>query len=145
MARRKPLEAVDESRNVPGETDSHLQEQSPPAPSAADGQPQHRSSWQARFPQWGDYDAGVHLIEDRQNKRMMIQFDEKPSEAVRALLKSEEHGYRFDGEDQVWYKKINPGKPIQSRQEAEQLAFQVANLIREEKGLEPKKSFSLGR
>ena len=75
---------------------------------------------------------------------MTIKFDKKPSEEVRALMKGEQHGYRFDGEDEVWYKKISPAKPRQSRQEAEDLAFQAANIIRAEKGLEPKKAFSLG-
>ena len=59
-------------------------------------------------------------------------------------MKGEQHGYRFDGEDEVWYKKISPAKPRQSRQEAEELAFQTTNMIRNEKGLEPKKGFALG-
>ena len=59
-------------------------------------------------------------------------------------MKGEQYGYRFDGEDEVWYKKISQAKPRQSRQEAEELAFQAANMIREEKGLEPKKAFALG-
>ena len=57
-------------------------------------------------------------------------------------MKGEQYGYRFDGEDEVWYKKISQAKPRQSRQEAEDLAFQAANMIREEKGLEPKKAFA---
>ena len=44
----------------------------------------------------------------------------------------------------LWYKKISPAKPRQSRQEAEELALAVANMIREEKGMEPKKCFALG-
>ena len=59
-------------------------------------------------------------------------------------MKSPAFGYRFDDEDLLWYKKISQAKPRQSRQEAEDLAFQVANMIREEKGLEPKKAFALG-
>ena len=48
---------------------------------------------------------------------MTIRFDEKPSEAVRKLVK-EEHSYRFDGEDKVWYKRINPAQARQvDRQE----------------------------
>jgi hypothetical protein len=112
-----------------------------PAPTDA-GEP-HRSKWLARFSSWGDHEAGVNLTEDRQNRRMTIRFDEKPSDAVRTLLK-EEHGYRFDGEDQVWYKPINPAKARQGRSEAEELAFQAANLVRQDKGLEPKKAFLIG-
>ena len=59
-------------------------------------------------------------------------------------MKGEQQGFRFDGEDEVWYKKISQAKPRQSRQEAEDLAFQAANMLREEKGLEPKKAFALG-
>ncbi len=59
-------------------------------------------------------------------------------------MKGEQYGFRFDGEDEVWYKKIGQAKPRQSRQEAEDLAFQAANMIREEKGLGPKKAFALG-
>lgn len=74
---------------------------------------------------------------------MTIQFDEKPSEAVRAVLKSPDYGYRFDPEGKVWYKPINQAKPLQSRQEAEQLALEVTNIIRQEKGLEPRQSFAI--
>jgi hypothetical protein len=41
----------------------------------------------------------------------------------------------------VQSKRINPPTARQSREEAEELAFQVANMIRQEKGLEQKKSF----
>ena len=75
---------------------------------------------------------------------MTIKFDEKPSEQVRALMKGEPYGFRFDGEDEVWYKKISQAKSRQSHQEAEELAFKAANIIRQEKGLEPKKAFALG-
>jgi hypothetical protein len=74
---------------------------------------------------------------------MTIKFDEKSSEALRKLLK-EKHGYRFEPEDQLWYKRINQAKPRQSRQEAEELAFQAANVIRQEKGLEPKQAYGQG-
>jgi len=59
-------------------------------------------------------------------------------------MKSERYGYRFDSEDQVWYKKINPAKARQARNEADQLGFTVANMIRHEKGLEQKTAFNLG-
>lgn len=110
-----------------------------------DASPARKSNWVTRFGSWSDYEVGVHLIEDRQNRRMTIQFDEKPSGEVRALMKGEQYGYCFDAEDEVWYKKISRAKPRQSRQEAEDLAFQEANMIREEKGLEPKKAFAPGR
>ena len=114
---------------------------------AGDAQPSDdpnasKSKWVPRFGSHGDYEAGVHLIEDRENKRMLIKFDEKPSEPVRALMKSPDYGYRFDGEEQVWYKFINEARPRQSRREADELFLKVANMIRQEKGLEPRTAIS---
>ena len=144
MARRKPNEQGEETVS-PGEQQAPQAEKpGNGAGETSDAAPARKNTWLARFGSWSDYEAGVHLIEDRQNRRMTIKFDEKPSEAVRALMKGEQHGFRFDGEDEVWYKKISQAKPRQSRQEAEELAFQTANMIREEKGLEPKKTFALG-
>jgi len=103
-----------------------------------------KTKWNSRIGGgWGDFEAGVRLNEDHRNRRMTIKFDEKPSEEVRKLMK-DEYGYRFDGENQLWYKRINPATARQAREEAEELAFQVANLIRHEKGLEQKESFSIG-
>lgn len=99
-----------------------------------------KSKWAPKFGVFGDYAPGVRLIEDWQNRRMTIQFQDKPSEAVRAVLKSEEHSYRFDGEDQVWYKRINHDKPRQSREEADELVLKVADMIRQEKGLPPREA-----
>jgi hypothetical protein len=103
-----------------------------------------KSQWSGRIGGgWGDFEAGVHLNEDHQNRRMTIRFDEKPSDDVRTVLKKD-HGYQFDGENQLWYKRVNPATARQSRTEAEELAFQVANMIRQEKGLEQKQSFHIG-
>jgi hypothetical protein len=143
MSRRKSVDATNE---VPAEAQDPAAQpadrESPAAPAADQAANGAKRTWASRFPQWGDYDAGVHLIEDRQNRRMTIKFDDKPSQAVRDVMKKE-HGYRFDGEDEVWYKPINPAKPRQCRAEAEELAFKVAGMIREEKGLEPKQAMSL--
>jgi hypothetical protein len=157
MAKRKAAEAADalqpdnqdvtgqaaESRAAiasPQDPPAQPHESASPGDEAADAP---RSPWQSRFGSWSDDDAGVRLIEDRQNRRMTIKFVEKPPEAVRSAMKDPEYGYRFDGEELVWYKKINAAKPIQARQEAEELAFKVANMIREEKGMEQKKSFAI--
>jgi hypothetical protein len=78
------------------------EDQAAGAGEAPDAPPARKSKWVTRFGSWSDYEAGVHLIEDRQNRLMTIKFDEKPSEAVRKLLK-EQHGYRFEPEDQLWY------------------------------------------
>jgi hypothetical protein len=55
----------------------------------------------------------------------------KPSESVRAAIKSEV--YRFDPSVKLWYKPIDQAKHIQSRQEADELVYKGANMIRAEK------------
>jgi hypothetical protein len=138
MAKRKP-----EEQDLPPE---ESREETPPAGAAAGEAPAAtgpaKSKWQSRFPEWIDEQAGVRLVEDRQNRRMTIRFAEKPPEAVRKLAKAE-YGFKFDFDDEVWYKRIDPAKPRQSRDEAAELAFNAANLIRQEKGLEQKSSFAL--
>jgi hypothetical protein len=128
---------------APAETPQDTPAEHDAASAAADASRAPRSKWVSRFGSWADHEAGVYLTEDRQNRLMTIRFNEKPPEAVRKLMK-EESGYRFDGEDQVWYKRISPASARQSREEAEELAFKAANLIRQENGLEAKKSFQLG-
>jgi hypothetical protein len=137
-----------EKRNNPKR--ETISEQSKPGSPAADASPAseapaaERKAWTGRVGGgWTDAQAGVHVIEDHPNRRMTIKFDEKPSEAVRSVLKKE-YSYQFDYEDQLWWKKVNFAKPRQARQEAEDAGFQVANMIRQEKGLEPKQSFNLG-
>jgi hypothetical protein len=111
---------------------------------AADAGEARRSKWLDRFDSWGDHEAGVQVIEDRQNRRMVVKFDEKPSEAILQVVKSEPYSYDYDRENKVWYKKINPATARQARTEADQLGFTVANIIRQEKGLEQKQAFGLG-
>ena len=140
MARARKTAPAQEGQEV-----TQPQADVPPtdAPGSAEAPQEHKSKWLARFPSWIDPEAGVRLIEDRQNRRMTVKFDEKPEEKVRKVMK-EELRWRFDDENQLWYKKMNPATPRQDREEAEQLAFTVANMIREEKGLPQKQSFSLG-
>jgi hypothetical protein len=85
-----------------------------------------------------DVQAGVHLVEDRPNKRMTIQFAEKPSAEVLAVVKSEEFGYRYDTDEKLWYKRINQAKPRKSRAEVDELFFQVVDMLRAEKGPPPR-------
>ena len=122
--------------------DGPAEHETPPA--AADAGEARRSKWLARFNSWGDHEAGVVVIEDRENHRVAIKFDEKPSEAVREVMKKEPYGFRFDPEDKLWYKKFGPARARQARTEADQLGFTVANIIRQEKGLEQKSAFNLG-
>jgi hypothetical protein len=141
MAKRRPNEADD---TAPPETQEAIPAHEPSASNESqEPEGPKKSKWLPRFGSFGDYQAGVRLIEDRENRRMTIKFAEKPSDAVRALLKSEEYGYRFDSEDQVWYKFINPAKPRQSRADADELVLKVADMLREEKGLPPNKDQSV--
>ena len=138
MARAKKDESAQETEVV-----TQPETGSPPADPSSAAPEAGKTQWNSRIGGgWGDFEAGVRLNEDHQNRRMTIKFDEKPSEEVRKLMK-EEFGYRFDGENQLWYKRINLPTARQSREEAEELAFQVANMIRQEKGLEQKESFSI--
>jgi hypothetical protein len=135
MAKRK-LEEGQET--FPPEVNESFPPREPPAVGEGQaGDSPKKSTWQSRFGIYGDYGAGVRLIEDRQNRRMTIQFEEKPSKAVHALLKGDKHGFRFDSGDQVWYKRIDQAKPRQSREEAEVLAQTVAQMVHAEKGLPP--------
>src|SRR5579884_41880 len=136
MARKREAPPAEARQDPPVDHDA--------VPAAADAGEAPRNKWAPRFGSWADREAGVYLTEDRQNRRMTVRFAEKPSDAVRKLAK-EEYGYRFDGEDQLWYKPINPAKARQSRDEAEGLAFKAANVIRQDKGLEPKTAFLIGR
>ena len=139
MAKRKNNEAEE---TAPIEPQDALPANEPAARSESQAEEgPKKSKWLPRFGSFGDYQAGVRLIEDRENRRMTIKFEEKPSDAVRAVLKSEDYGYRFDGEDQVWYKFINPAKQRQTRTEADELVLKVADMLREEKGL-PKRMAS---
>ncbi|HVS38637.1 MAG TPA: hypothetical protein VMS17_23980 [Gemmataceae bacterium] len=142
MTRRKLNEQGDDLNN-PAEQQAPLAE-GEIAADAAEATQERKSTWLARFPAWTDVEAGVHLVEDRQNRRLIIKFDDKPSKEVRAVMKAPQYGWRFDDEDVVWHKKIGQAKERQSHHEAEALALRVANMIREEKGLEPKKAFALG-
>jgi hypothetical protein len=142
MVKRKPTEGEETAAAESPDTSAPSELPAGGEGSAATAPP--KSKWVSHFGSYGDYEVGVRLIEDRINRRMTIQFQEKPPEAIRAVLKGDEYGYRFDAQDQLWYKPINQDKPRQSRQEAEELVHKVANMIRQDKGLEQKESFARG-
>jgi hypothetical protein len=116
----------------------------PPASGAKQPDSQRSSSWISRFDSWGDHDVGVTLIEDREKGRMTIAFAEKPPERVRSFLKTHPNGVRYDEQAKVWYKHVNRANPKQTRRETEELAFEAANMLRQDKGLPLKESFWLG-
>lgn len=142
MTRTKRAESTQETEEV---TQPQTDAPSADAPGSSAATEAGKSQWTGRIGGgWTDAEAGVHLNEDHANHRLTIKFEEKPSEAIRNVMKKD-HGYQFDGEDQLWWKRVNFAKARQVRIEAENVAFQVANMIREERGLEQKQSFSLGR
>lgn len=81
----------------------------------------------------GDYEAGVRLFENRQDRLMAIKFDEKPSLAVIDTLK--DAGFRWNPRDKVWVHPIRAEFARTTRIEAERLYQEVRSMIRQEKGL----------
>ena len=115
MARKRdaaqPAEPVPQGDpTAPAETrqDGPAANVTPPA--ATDAAEARRSKWLPRFDSWGDHEAGVTVLEDRQNRRMTIKFDDKPSEAAREVMKGEPYGFKFDPDEQLWYKKFTPAR-----------------------------------
>jgi hypothetical protein len=82
----------------------------------------------------GDYLAGVHLFESRQDRQMVILFDDKPGRPI--LDKLKEAGYRWNASDRVWAHPVRQGSALGSRIDAERLYQEVRDLVRQEKGLE---------
>lgn len=81
-----------------------------------------------------DYAAGVHLFENRQDRLMVIKFDEKPNPDVLNHLK--DSGFRWNPRDKVWVTPIRPDSARAIRIEAERAYQTVSSMIREEKGIE---------
>ena len=131
MPGKKPTKASEKATTSQNTTTTPTESTAEKEASAAP-----KSKWLPRFGIFTDVQAGVHLIEDRANKRMTIQFKDKPSDAVRAVIKVEPYLYRYDGEEKLWYKPIKQTAAAGSRAEADELAGKVASMIRTEKGLE---------
>jgi hypothetical protein len=82
----------------------------------------------------GDYLAGVHLFESRQDREMAIQFDEKPGQPV--LDKLKEAGYRWNATNRVWTHPVRHESAMGTRIDAERLYQEVREMTRQEKGLD---------
>ena len=83
----------------------------------------------------GDYAAGVRLLENRRFRRSEIEFLEgKPSQPVLDQLKAD--GFRWSPNEKVWSRPVGVEDAYATRVEAERTFNQVAQMIREEKGLE---------
>lgn len=81
-----------------------------------------------------DYAAGTHLFENRQERLMVIKFDEKPSTDVLNRLK--DSGFRWNPRDKVWVTPVRPDSARAIRIEAERTYQSVSSMIRQEKGIE---------
>lgn len=81
-----------------------------------------------------DYAAGVHLFENRQDRLMVIKFDEKPGPEVLDRLK--DSGFRWNPRDKVWVSPIRPDSARAIRIEAERTYQAVSSMVRKEKGIE---------
>jgi hypothetical protein len=82
----------------------------------------------------GDYVAGVHLFESRQDRQMAIKFDDKPGQPVIDTLK--DAGFRWSPADRVWAHPVRQETAMSTRIEAERLYQEVRQIIRHDKGLE---------
>jgi hypothetical protein len=81
----------------------------------------------------GDYLAGVHLYESRQDRQMAIKFDDKPGSHV--LDKLKDAGYRWNAADRIWTHPVRQESAMGTRIDAERLYQEVRQLTRSEKGL----------
>jgi hypothetical protein len=103
-------------------------------PTHAEGVSQRK--WQPAPDPFGivkDNLAGVRLFESRQDRRVAIRFDDKPSQAVIDRMK--EAGYRWKAADKIWAHPVYPDSAMTTRIDAEYLYQEVCQMIRAEKGI----------
>jgi hypothetical protein len=114
-----------------------------PGTEADIGQGNQKKPWKSRMGHWRDNEAGVRIEEDRRNNLSTIIFkEEPPAKAVKLL---QEHGWQEDKEGGGWSRKIDPLRPGESRAKADDIVLALDNIIREGKGLPPRKSFYISR
>lgn len=77
-----------------------------------------------------DYQAGVHLLEDRKFRQMQLRFDAKPADPIRQAMA--EAGFRWRSAEGVWTKQIEAGAEWRTRADANALFDRVTALIRDE-------------
>lgn len=82
----------------------------------------------------GDVQAGVRLFESKQDRLMMIKFEEKPTNEV--LTRMKEYGFRWNPRDMVWVHPVRPDNEHSLRVESGRLYQEVRAMLREAKGIE---------
>jgi hypothetical protein len=90
---------------------------------------------QPRYNEQGktDYVVGARLLEHHDPYLSVIRFDEKPSEAIRGMMR--EAGFTFRAENKEWTRPINFDARIQDRLHAERTFDEVTKALREERGI----------
>jgi len=75
----------------------------------------------------------MRLMRSNKYQQIQIQFDEKPSEEVRARLHAE--GWKWRNVEKIWTKQLDPEGRWRTHADAEKLFVEIGNVIRAEKGL----------
>lgn len=88
-----------------------------------------------------DYVAGVRLSESRRFRKMLLAFDEKPSQAVIDKLK--ESGFRWEPTEKVWTRELRDN-PMTVRIEADRAFNEVSKMIRTERNIEHSAGVAVG-
>jgi hypothetical protein len=100
-----------------------------------DGPKANNTAAQKPFKFKSDAVAGVALLEDRRYKQMQFQFDEKPSDGVRKLLR--DAGYTWQPADRVWVQPIDRKAGWMTRLDAEKLFDRIVESIAQDRGAIP--------
>ena len=79
-----------------------------------------------------DFPTGVTLREDKRYRQVQLQFVDKPSDAVRMIVR--EAGFSWQPTDRVWVKPIDREAGWKSRLDAERLFQEVVEQIAHEQG-----------
>jgi len=122
-------------------SDSVKVEAQQPTPAASEEQPKNRNELpdphsidQISLSEAKD-GAMMRLLRSHRFRQMQIQFDEKPLKDVTLQLK--DAGWTWNHHDKTWFLPLGRGTEISKTIDAERLFKQLADQIRESKGLEP--------
>src|SRR5262249_33887527 len=83
-----------------------------------------------------DPDTGMRFHFDYESHKGVITFEERPSASVTKML--HDGGYRWKQEVKAWLLSLTPGQWEADRKHAKKVFWQVADVVRAEKGLPPR-------
>lgn len=96
--------------------------------------PDPRGSWRIRLSP--DEDAPyMYLLRNNRYQQVDIAFDEKPEEKHLQMLRDE--GFRWRRDEGVWAKQLDRDAKWRTQADAEELFREIANDIRQARGMEP--------